>query len=345
MEDSDGEKGMRILFWLIAFLSLTSCGEGTSEAFNADAPHDNAVANSEDRVLAPQESSDGWAFESKQSPVQGTQYIAAQLAGAGTDADPFKKITITCVERGKQLTAQLLLESKLTDASFTLEPVYSLLLTPVDAIKGSAVTAQNKAPFEAYRLFEVKDYKNVASLRLNTNNNTNAAGNLAPSLPLAVELESNLGTILYEIPRSELVMSVVSRCVPDPSIKFERDKAQAKIIAAEAAKEAWLEENSKMNDVNNESYKIKAARVASEEAYAILRSADQKANAMRNAQFSIGFNAQELSAAEVESQVAKAEYDRAKAVLESAYDDFNQRQKKLDAETEAAQDAYNSLLD
>lgn len=334
---------MRIIFWFMVSLALSGCGQEFSDTSDADTSNNNAVTNSEDQVLIQQESNDGWAFEVKQSPVHGPQYLATHLSGVGTEADPYRKITITCVERGKELTAELLLESDLTDASFTLEPVISMLLTPVDVIKGSAVAAQNQTPFEAYRLFEVKDYKNVAALRLNTNNNTNAAGNLATTLPIAVELDSNLGTILYEIPKSELVMSVINRCVPDPSIKIERDKAQAKIIAAEAAKKAWLEENSKMNNVNNEGYEIHAAQLASDEAFKISGKADREANDMRNARFSTGFNAEELSAAELESKVAKEEFDKARARLQNAYDAFNQRQKKLDEEISTAQDAYNDL--
>jgi len=164
-----------------------------------------------------QEAADGWSTETKHSPVQGDQFIAQTQIELDTLPGAFKQITITCTEKSKQLEVELgLFGDATSDPAFIVTRLGGLeLFTGGPMINGKGVTAGSKDPVDASDLVALGGFKNVAMLR-QTRGSSDMANSVLAQLPFAVELESNLGTIAYEIPRSQKIMDVVNRCVPSP---------------------------------------------------------------------------------------------------------------------------------
>jgi hypothetical protein len=229
---------------VVALTVLTACGDSNSESpgtAGAAAGVPTATSASLSGEDAP-EADNGWATEERKSPVQGSQYIAQFSAGDGSTTDPFRQIEITCVARTKALNVTLLVQTtpptESQFSSFTAPGGAVLFGVPAQQLtfpKGSMVSARNQTPVAAADFFQIVEFNNQASLRLDTGNNTNAAGNFLAELPMAVEMQSNVGTVLFEIPRSEAVLGVLANCAPDPSLKVARDAAQAEYEAARAS--------------------------------------------------------------------------------------------------------------
>ncbi len=237
------------LLILSIFLTLLGCSQD-----NKNSTQSTGIVN--DSKPSDANETD-WAIENSLSPVNGQIITAAFISGNGTISNPLRKITIACIKNTRQLEVKFQAEPAIFN--FEMQTLSMFGQSIIENVpKGRALTALKDTPINAASILRMPDNINVAELIQKDSDHQNGASYFASLLPLAIELESNIGTIVYEIPRSNLVMSVVEQCATDPSVKLARDNLYAELETAKSELNDFFVSNNKETMLWSETiYKLK----------------------------------------------------------------------------------------
>lgn len=220
---------------------------------------------------------DGWATQTTQSPVHGTEYLAEFTRQLDVEHDIREQIDITCIKKEKNLSVKFYLYGD-NQADPDLTTVGTGLLgIPVQKVDGSALTARSDKPQPAWHgdngVVAIGEYKNELVL------NPQFIRDLPQELPLALEIRSNQGTVTFQIPKSDTVMGVVHRCVADqPAATSASDAATAADASSPAS--AVADAPSPASATDTASVQAAAASAAADAAQASADAAAASAQAV-----------------------------------------------------------------
>lgn len=223
------------IIWIAIAIVLCGCAGPTSDSQHAsdnEEPASRIAQKTSDTlksVASALQPNSGWSLESRDSAVTGRQYIA-KIREEIPGHDGFsKQVEINCSEETHELSTLLTINSERGDSEpeFIVDHQFSGMKfengsLPVEGARRVTGVDHAMSSSGAW-LYSFKNQARLMSkLGVYPEADGDPAKRFASYLPMALNLESNLGTIEFAIPKTDDILNVVKKCeipsvVPTPT--------------------------------------------------------------------------------------------------------------------------------